>query len=169
MFGRSIGKEQIMKTIITAIIFFIAMNNSAFAEPLELVQYADAPVHQSVDVNPEGVSIGDLVSRQGTFKATVDGPDIGQWFAQLSVISVNEADKQTVWSQIVESVYPDGSIYKLDTIVVGPTGRWQGEVINHEGAIVGGTGKYAGARGSYQFEILKGGDYKVTNTYWIGQ
>ena len=158
-----------MKTIITAIIFFVAMNNSAFAEPLQLVQYADAPVPQSVDVAPEGVSVGDLFSRQGTLKATVDGPEVGEWFSHATIISVNEAEKQTVWSVMSEEVYPDGSMYKLDTLVIGPTGVWQGEVINHEGAIVGGTGKYAGIRGSYEFEALKGGVYKITNTYWLGQ
>jgi|TARA_B110000467_G_C18200656_1_gene411583 hypothetical protein len=157
-----------MRNILLVTLLFIGMNSIAYAEQLQLVQYADAPVHQSVDVNPEGRSIGDLRSRQGTFKATVDGPDVGEYFAQATVVSVNKAEKQTVWSQMIESVYPDGSIYKLDIIVLGDE-TLAGGGHKHEGAIIGGTGKYAGIRGSYEFEALKGGVYKITNTYWLGQ
>ena len=158
-----------MRNILFATTLFIGMNNIAFAEPLQLVQYSAVPVHQSVDVNPEGRSIGDLRSRQGTFRATVDGPDIGEYFAQATVVAVNEAEKQTVWSQVIESVYPNGSIYKMDIIVSDHEISGVGGGFNHEGAIIGGTGKYAGIRGSYEFEVLKGGVYKITNTYWLGQ
>ena len=131
-----------MKTILFVITLFIGMNNSAFAEALQLVQYADAPAPLSTDAKPAAPSLGDVSVKQGAFKATVDGPAIG--------------------------VYPDGSIYKMDVIVLD-----DGELLEdghkHVGAIVGGTGKYAGARGSYEFEMLKGGDYKITNTYWLGQ
>ncbi len=157
-----------MKNILFVITLFIGMNNSAFAEALQLVQYADAPAPLSTDAKPAAPSLGDVSIRQGAFKATVDGPDIGEYFAQATVVSVNKAEKQTVWSQMIESVYPDGSIYKLDIIVLDDE-TLAGGGHKHEGAIVGGTGKYAGIRGSYEFEALKGGVYKITNTYWLGQ
>jgi hypothetical protein len=38
------------------------------------------------------------------------------------------------------------------------------------GAIIGGTGKYAGIRGTYEMEMMKGGkSVKVTSHYWLGQ
>ena len=106
--------------------------------------------------------------RQGAFRATVDGPVIGEYFTQATVVSLNAAEKQVIMSELIESVYPDGSIYKMDVIVLDD-GKLLEDGHKHVGAIVGGTGKYAGARGSYEFEMLKGGDYKITNTYWLGQ
>jgi hypothetical protein len=157
-----------MKNILFVVTLFIGMNNSAFAEALQLVQYADAPAHLSTDAKPAAPSLGDVSIRQGAFKATVDGPVIGEYFAQTTIVSLNATEKQVIMSEVIESVYLDGSIYKMDVIVL-EDGKLLEDGHKHVGAIVGGTGKYAGARGSYEFEMLKGGDYKITNTYWLGQ
>ena len=157
-----------MKNVFFAVALFIGLNNSAFAEAQQLVQYADAPAHLSTDAKPEAPSLGDVRIRQGAFRTAVDGPVIGEYFAQSTVVSLNAAEKQVIMSEVIESVYLDGSIYKMDMIVLND-GKMLDQGHKHVGAIVGGTGKYAGARGSYEFEILKGGSYKITNTYWLGQ
>jgi hypothetical protein len=94
--------------------------------------------------------------RQGAFRATVDGPVIGEYFTQATVVSLNAAEKQVIMSELIESVYPDGSIYKMDVIVLDD-GKLLEDGHKHVGVIVGGTGKYAGARGGDEFEVLKGG------------
>lgn len=157
-----------MKNILFIVTLFIGVNSGAFAEALQLVQYADAPMHQNTDAKPLAPSVGDMHIKQGAFRAKVDGPVIGEYFSQSAVVSVNAADKQVVMSEAIESVYADGSIYKMDVIML-KDGKLAEVGHKHVGAIIGGTGKYAGARGSYEFEILKGGNYKITNTYWLGQ
>ena len=157
-----------MKNLFFVIALFIGLNNSAFAEAQQLVQYADAPAPVSTDAKPEAPSLGDVRIRQGAFRTAVDGPVIGEYFAQSTVVSLNAAEKQVIMSEVIESVYLDGSIYKMDMIVL-KDGKMLDKGHKHVGAIVGGTGKYAGARGSYEFEILEGGSYKITNTYWLGQ
>ena len=157
-----------MKNLFFVIALVIGLNNSAFAEALQLVQYADAPAHLSTDAKPEAPSLGDVRIRQGAFSTAVDGPVIGEYFAQSTVVSLNAAEKQVIMSEVIESVYLDGSIYKMDVVVLND-GKMLDQGHKHAGAIVGGTGKYAGARGSYEFEILEGGSYKITNTYWLGQ
>ena len=71
-----------MKTVFFVIALFIGLNNSAFAEALQLVQYADAPAPLSTDAKPEAPSLGDVRIRQGAFRTAVDGPVIGEYFAQ---------------------------------------------------------------------------------------
>ncbi|MDG1943197.1 MAG: hypothetical protein P8J17_02925 [Halioglobus sp.] len=157
-----------MKNIIIYIAVLIGLTNAAFAEQLQLVQYADTSKPQVLDVKPAGPSIGDMYASQGAFRSSIGGPVIGEYFAQATLVYVDQSSKRTLRSYLVESVYPDGSIYKLDLIQTDH-GAALKDGHNHSGAIVGGTGKYAGIRGSYEFEVLDGGVAKVTNSYWLGQ
>jgi len=166
-----------MKKIITCIALFIGLNTVAFADltpealdalKLQSVEYADAAAPQALDVMPAGPSIGDMYTSQGSFRSSVGGPVIGKYFAQATLVHVDDASKQTTRAFLIESVYPDGSIYKMD-LVQTDHGHVLKEGHGHSGAIVGGTGKYSGIRGSYEYEMLPGRVAKVTNSYWLGQ
>ena len=158
-----------MKKIITCVAFAIGLSNTASAEQLQSVEYADTAAPQVLDVKPAGPSVGDMYTSHGAFRSSIRGPVIGEYFAQATLVHVDDALKRTTRSYLVESVYPDGSIYKLDLIQTDHGAVTLKDGHNHSGAIVGGTGKYAGIRGSYEFEMLDGGISKVTNSYWLGQ
>ena len=158
-----------MRNIITCIAVFIGLTNVAFAQQLQLVEYADTAAPQVLDVKPAGPSVGDMYTSHGALRSSIGGPVIGEYFAQATLVLVDDALKRTTRSYLVESVYPDGSIYKLDLIQTDHGAVALKDGHNHSGAIVGGTGKYAGIRGSYEFKMLDGGVSKVTDSYWLGQ
>ena len=163
-----VNLERGMKKIITYIALFIGLNMAAFAEQLQSVEYPDAAVPQVLDVMPAGPSIGDMYASEGSLRSSIGGPVVGEYFGQATLVHLNDTLTRTTRSFMVESVYPDGSIYKLNLIQTDH-GLPLKEGHGHVGAIVGGTGKYSGIRGSYEYEMLAGGVAKVTNTYWLAK
>ena len=157
-----------MKKIIICMALFFGLNTAAFAEPQQSVEYADKTVPQLVDIMPSGSSIGDLNSKKGLLRSSIGGPVIGEFFTQSTLVYLKDDSNRTTWSFFEEHVYPDGSIYKMDLVQID-SGQAPKVGHKHEGAIIGGTGKYSGIRGSYALEVLEGGVTKVINTYWLGQ
>jgi hypothetical protein len=157
-----------VEKLITGIALFIGLNTVAFAESLQTVTYADATVPQAVDIMPSGPSVGDMYVRQGSLRSSIGGPVIGEFFTTATIIYVGDDSEKSARSYVAEEIYPDGSIYKMD-LVQTDDGEPVKKGHQHEGAIIGGTGKYAGIRGSYALEILDDGSAKITQTYWLAQ
>jgi hypothetical protein len=157
-----------MKYICLMIVSFAALVSPASAQEHQIVTFVDTALPDMVDVvdiAPAGPSVGDMYSRQGHVRFEPEGPVVGEYYTQATIIRLDEKNKTSARSFILKMILPDGSIYDMD-IVETNDGRPAEEGHKHEGAVVGGTGKYAGIRGTYALEILPGGtSTKITRTY----
>lgn len=120
------------------------------------VTYADIDTPQVVDIGPAGPSLGDMYMRHGVKRAAPEGPVIGRYFTQATIIYLDPANAKSARSYFSEQILDDGSIYMAD-VVETAHGRPVDPGHAHEGTVIGGTGKYAGIRGTYTVEVLDGG------------
>jgi hypothetical protein len=139
------------------------------AQDHSLVTYAAIAAPQYIDVAPSGLSIGDQYMRRGDIMFAADGPAVGEYYSQATIVFLDTAAGKSARSFVSETILPDGTIYKLD-LVQTSHGKPMTEGHKHEGAIIGGTGKYSGIRGSYILELMPSGKVtKTTYSYWLGQ
>jgi hypothetical protein len=147
----------------------LSLSTAAFAGDKAMVFYSDIVEPTMIDMAPKGPSLGDMYVRNGAVRSSENGPVIGEYFSQATIIMLDTANDKSARSYMAEIVLAEGTIYHQDIVQLNH-GRPIEEGHKHSGAIIGGTGKYAGIRGSYDLELLKGGKaVKVTNDYWLGQ
>ena len=160
-----------MNFTITALFTALSLSLSAavFAGDQKTVYYSDIVEPTMIDTMPEGPSVGDIYARHGAVRSSENGPIIGEYVSQATIIVLDLDNKKSARSYMSETVLAEGTIYRLDMVHLDH-GNPIKEGHKHAGAIVGGTGKYAGIRGTYELEMLKGGKaVKVTSDYWLGQ
>ena len=136
--------------------------------PLTLVTYAVIGEPQVVDVAPPGPSIGDMYLRNEKLSFTPSGPAVGEYFSKAIIVYLDEAAQRSARSYQAEILLPEGTIYVQD-FVQSDHGRPKDAGHKHQGAIVGGTGQYAGVRGTYEIEFMTGKLAKTIYNYWLGQ
>lgn len=86
---------------------------------------------------------------------------IGEYYTQATVIFLDPATETSARSYLAEYILKDGTLFLTD-IVQMEHGLPVAEGHTHTGAIIGGTGLFAGARGTYTVGVLEGG--KVAKT-----
>jgi hypothetical protein len=136
-------------------------------KPKVLVMYSETKSLVRVDTNAPGVDHGDLFHREDALSRKLNGPVIGVSYSQAEVISHNPASNVDVRRVIIESILPKGRMFFIGTseLVLGttPPSGWTNSY-----AITGGTGIYAGARGTMSLELLADGkSWKSTTTYTL--
>jgi hypothetical protein len=159
------------KTTIVCFLISTGFASASLAQtpPLSLVTYSSITSPQVVDVAPAGPSVGDMYVRHGKVSLAPDGPSVGMYYSQATIVVFDEAAQISARSFNAEVVLPEGTIYKMD-FVQSDHGRPMVAGHKHQGAIVGGTGKYAGIRGVYETELLESGKLaKTTHRFWLGQ
>jgi hypothetical protein len=158
-----------MKKILISFAVMAGLSTSATAQENSLTTYSPHVDPHYVDVAPAGPSVGDQYMRRGVVMFDLKGPMVGEYYSQASLIFMDTIAKQSSRAYTHEVILPDGSIYTWDVVQTdhgGPVSAGH----KHEGAIIGGTGKYAGVRGTYTLERMSSGDaFKTTYTYWLGQ
>ena len=158
-----------MKKILFSLSLLLTTTSPALAQDHSLVTFAAIEAPQYIDMAPTGLSIGDQYVRHGAILLAADGPVVGEYYSQATLIFLDTAAGKSARSFVSETILPDGTIYKMD-IVQSVHGRPMSKGHKHEGAIIGGTGKYSGIRGSYTLELMPSGKLtKTTHTYWLGQ
>jgi hypothetical protein len=159
---------KITKTL-TSILFLLVLPSASFAADYKLVYYSDIQPPAMIDQLPSGPSIGDMYVRNAPVRSSENGPVIGEYFSQATIIYLDLKNEKSARSYQLEAVLPEGTLYHMDLVQLDH-GDPIKEGHKHTGAIIGGTGKYAGIRGTYEIEMMKGGHaLKVTNHYWLGQ
>jgi hypothetical protein len=133
----------------------------ALALDQEIITYGDLDVPQGIDTAPPGPSLGDSYVRRGAIRESQDGPVIGEYYTQATVIFLDPATETSARSYLAEYILKDGTLFLTD-IVQMEHGLPVAEGHTHTGAIIGGTGLFAGARGTYTVGVLEGG--KVAKT-----
>jgi hypothetical protein len=135
----------------------LSLSTAAFAGDKAMVFYSDIVEPTMIDMAPKGPSLGDMYVRNGAVRSSENGPVIGEYFSQATIIMLDTANDKAARSYMAEIVLAEGTIYHQDIVQLNH-GRPIEEGHKHSGAIIGGTGKYAGIRGSYDLELLKGGN-----------
>lgn len=133
------------------------------AEEQTLVLYSELGEPTRLDVEPTGLSVGDIISRRGTKQSSPGGEVIADYFSQAIITLYEPESQRSVRSYFIETIFEEGSIYMMDLVEMDHREAPLDSHV-HEGAIVGGTGKYSGIRGSYQLTIEDGQTVK-TLTY----
>lgn len=153
--------------VIGASLFCLVGN--VVAQEQTLTTYTTLSAPEYLDAGAKGISVGDMYVRRGEVALSADGPAVGRYYSQATLVYLNDADNEGARSFFKEIILPEGSIYKMD-FVETKHGKPADGKHTHDGAIIGGTGKYAGIRGTYSLEISPSGKNAVTVLkYWLGQ
>lgn len=136
-------------------------------KPKVIVMYSETKSLVRVDTSATGVDHGDLFHREDALSRKLNGAVIGVSYSQAEVISHNPGSNIDVRRVLIESILPKGRMFFIGTseLVLGttPPSGWTNSY-----AITGGTGIYAGARGTMTLELLSDGkSWKSTTTYTI--
>ncbi len=129
---------------------------------VKLVVYSKTVGLHTQDGNSSGIDHGDLFYREQAISLTPGGPIIGVAYSQAEVVSHHEEDNVDVRRITIQEKLPKGVLYVngLTELVRGelPRPGWTATY-----AVVGGTGKYAKARGTSSLLLMPDGmTFKVT-------
>ena len=120
------------------------------------VVYTGSRDRQVIDRNQAGPDNTDLVHHAHAVSRTRGGPVIGDAYAQSEVVALDTSKGTDVRRVEIEYAVPGGWIFTrgISTLPIGtfPQPGWTATY-----AVVGGTGKYAGARGSEKLSLLDDG------------
>jgi hypothetical protein len=117
-----------------------------------------------IENNQPGTDHGDLVHRELALSKTRKGPVIGVSYTQATVVAYNPVAKVDVRRVDIERQLPGGWLFSrgMSKLPIGsvPQPGWSDTY-----AVIGGTGKYAGARGYERLLLLEDGvTFKLTIT-----
>lgn len=112
----------------------------------------------SVDLGDSGASHGDIAVRNGVIRSAT-GKKVGT-FTSIQIIVGKDSTNATEDRQSsMQFNFAGGSIMTMGTIRAPQGG---GLVTDHEFAVVGGTGKFAGAMGTMKVSPLTAPKFKAT-------
>lgn len=157
-----------MKYILLAVSTLLLAACSSPPQQQTLTTYTTLGEPEYLDVGAAGLSVGDSYVRRGEVSLSEGGPIVGEYYSQATIVYHDEANGESARSFLKEIILPDGSIYKMDFVSTSSSQAVAGEHM-HSGAIIGGTGAYAGMRGTYTLEISDSGQTVDVMTYWLGQ
>lgn len=139
----------------------IAFAGPATAAPSgnTLTVYENQVQREVLDLGGDGPTIGDVITGSGPITRTVGGPSIGTFVYRAETVAVNmpgglENRLSTIWVTL-----PKGSIAATSLVSV-PQGTRPVAVQPH--VIMGGTGAYAGVRGTMMFKPISADVYRLT-------
>jgi len=129
-----------------------------------MVLYAENRGIARIDNNMPGPDNSDLVHRELALSTTLKGAVIGVSYSQSEIIAYNPEAKTDMRRVDVENSLPGGWLFirGMSKLPIGsvPQPGWTDTY-----AVIGGTGKYAGARGFERLSLLEDGKtYKVAIT-----
>jgi hypothetical protein len=136
-------------------------------KPKVLELYVENRGLAKVDSNEPGIDHGDLFHRELAIAKSINGPMIGVSYSQGEVISHNPEKNVDVRRVIIQNVLPKGKMFFMGVTEIDrgsvPSAGWTDNY-----AIIGGTGIYAGSRGTLELVLLADGKtYKSTATYTL--
>ncbi len=129
-----------------------------------LVLYAENRGIARIENNAPGPDNSDLVHRELALSYTLKGPVIGVAYSQAEIVAYNPVAKTDIRRVDIENQLPGGWMFiaGMSKLAIGslPQPGWTDTY-----AVIGGTGKYAGARGTERLTLLEDGTtYKVVIT-----
>lgn len=147
----------------------LCLGGTALAQEHTLTTYTRLSPPEYHDAGAAGPSVGDMYLRYGEVALTPDGPVVGDYYTQATLVFHDEQMGKSARSFKKEFILPEGSIYTMDFVALDHGKPVEAEHVS-EGAIIGGTGEYAGIRGTYTLRIAPSGDSaETTLRYWLGK
>lgn len=146
-----------MKLSKTIIIFFalLVWASKVFAEDLVLYETITERKQFHLAEKNKANDVG-VVTAVGDVRFSESGPVIGQFYQKVTVLHVNEKEGFDMRERIRYIQLPEGEIY-----IMVHSKQTQQLVVKgdrYTGIILGGTGKYAGIRGTFDFDVTGPGD-----------
>jgi len=117
---------------------------SASADEADLVLYIDREFREELDIQGDGMDVGDITVANGQVSRKRGGKSVGTWTVVAIDASVNLPGGRIDRSATNAIKLKRGSIYMM-SVVATNAGAPPSE--KNVFAIIGGTGKYSGVRG----------------------
>ena len=147
----------------------VCLNSAALAQEHTLTTHTMLDAPEYLDLGASGPSVGDMYLRRGEVALSEDGPVVGDYYTQATLVFHDEEAGRSARAFHKEFILPEGSIYTMDFVQLDHGRPVEAEHVS-EGAIIGGTGDYAGIRGTYTLRIAPSGDRaETTLRYWLGK
>ncbi|MGA1769949.1 MAG: hypothetical protein ACO4CP_09120 [Steroidobacteraceae bacterium] len=161
-----------MRTFLIGASLF-CLTGIALAQEHTLTIYSSWDKLEYVDINPPGLSVGDMYLRRGEVSLSAGGPAAGEFYSVATMVYLDQSGKiSSLFSS--EVILPEGSLYTTDFVQCQTACAVEsGSGHKHDGAIIGGTGAYAGIRGHYTLERLPSDEgrktVKTVFPFWLNQ
>jgi hypothetical protein len=141
----------------TAISPAVAAPKSDKGKVTTLVTYTDNRSRTQVDYDSDGsLELGDIIDYEYSISLTPGGETIGVSYSQGDVIAYKPESGMNTRRVEIQKKLPGGDVFLIGLSVLpagtSPQPGWQASY-----AIIGGTGKYEGARGSDTYTLLPDG------------
>jgi len=135
----------------------VAAPQSHHSNVTSLVFYAENRSVVRVDADADGaLEHGDMVERELALSRTLGGPVVGVSYSQGEIVAYKPETKSDVRRVNIQNQVPGGELFATGLVEYSalalPTPGWQESY-----AIIGGTGKYAGVRGTEQLTLIEDG------------
>ena len=156
-------KKLLLSVCTAAIAGALALAPSAHAVPVTddegittIRLYSENRGLARIDNNEPGPDNSDLVHRELALSWTRSGPVIGVSYSQAEIVAFNEEAKVDIRLTNIQESIPGGIIFMtgLSELAIG---SYPGPGWTETFAVIGGTGKYAGARGTAKKTLLEDG------------
>ena len=158
-----LARTSRIATLITAAL--VAISGSLIAAPsasaakADLVWFIDRTYREVIDIKGDGDNVGDITVTNGTVSETRGGEPVGTYAtSQITAAVAIPGGRQNRQTTLAFNV-GDNTIYTT-ALVSANAGTAPQTTITH--AIIGGTGKYSGARGEMILRPLSDTRYKVS-------
>ena len=152
-----------LTAIITAAL--VAISGSLIAAPTasaakaDLVWFIDRTYREVIDIKGDGDNVGDITVTNGNVSETRNGEPVGTYAtSQITAAVAIPGGRQNRQSNVAFNV--DGNTIYTTALVAANAGTPPQTRTVH--AIIGGTGKYSGARGEMVLRPLSDTTYKVS-------
>lgn len=148
----------------TGLTLTLATIPAAFASPMsgETKSYTlKVTEAYSIDLGDSGTSHGDIAVRNGVIRSA-SGKKLGTFTSIQTVVGKDSSKATEDRQSSMQFNFAGGSIMANGTIQAPQGGAL---VTDHEFAVVGGTGKFAGAMGTMKVSPLKAPQFKATFSF----
>ena len=130
---------------------------SASAAKADLVWYLDRDFRDTIDIKGDGDSHGDITVANGTISETRGGKAVGT-YALVGVYATVNIPGGRIDRSVNQALTVGKSTIYMTTLVSTNAGVPPADTFTH--AIIGGTGKYSGARGEVIVKPLSDSRFK---------
>ncbi len=135
----------------------VAAPKSDKAKVTTLVTYTDNRSRVQVDYDSDGkLELGDIIDYEYAISLTPGGETIGVSYSQGDVIAYKPESGINIRRVEIQKQLPGGDLFLVGlSVLPAGTSPQPGWSANY--AVIGGTGKYEGARGSDKYTLLEDG------------